>query len=85
MYEYILYIADRSAEREEETITVSLDFGTGPHLDPDPFLRGIEPRIQICIRIHTKMLRIWNTANKNNNKHNSNQTLFILPVGKFLL
>ncbi len=30
--------------------------------DPDPLVRGSDPRIRICIRILTKMSRIRNTA-----------------------
>jgi hypothetical protein len=30
--------------------------------DPDPLVRGMDPRIQIRIRIHTKMSWIRNTA-----------------------
>jgi hypothetical protein len=29
-----------------------------PHPDPDPLVRGMDPRIRIWIRIHTKMLWI---------------------------
>jgi hypothetical protein len=31
-------------------------------LDPDPLGRSLDPRIQIRIRIHTKMIWIRNTA-----------------------
>ncbi len=34
------------------------DFGTNPHPDPDPLVRGTDTRI----RIRTKMSRIRNTA-----------------------
>jgi hypothetical protein len=37
-------------------LKVSEDFGT------DPFVRGTDPRIQILIRIRTKMSRIRNTG-----------------------
>ncbi len=33
-----------------------------PHPDPDQFVRGMDPRIQIRIRIHPKMSWIRNTA-----------------------
>ncbi len=33
-----------------------------PHPDPDPLVRGMDPLIQIRIRIHTKMSWIRNTA-----------------------
>jgi hypothetical protein len=36
--------------------------GSGSVPDPDPFVRGMDPRIQIRIRIHTKMSWIRNTA-----------------------
>jgi hypothetical protein len=32
------------------------------HPDPDPLVRGMDPRIQIRIRIHTKMPWIRNTG-----------------------
>ena len=39
------------------------DFGSpDPHPDPDPLVRGMDPRIQIRIRIHTKMSWIRNTS-----------------------
>jgi hypothetical protein len=33
-----------------------------PDMNPDPLVRGMDPRIRI--RIHTKMSLIWNTACK---------------------
>jgi hypothetical protein len=38
-----------------------------PH--PDPLDRGTDPRIRICIRIHTKMSRIHNTLPRLNIKN----------------
>ncbi len=35
-----------------------------PHPDPDPLVRGMDPRIQIRIRIHPKMSWIRNTERK---------------------
>ncbi len=39
---------------------VTEDFGTDPHPEPDPLVRGSDPRIRI--RICTKMSQIWNTG-----------------------
>jgi hypothetical protein len=36
--------------------------GSGPDPNPDPLVRGMDPRIQIRIRIHTTMLWIRNTG-----------------------
>ncbi len=43
--------------------TYSYELLTASVADPDPLVRGMDPRIQIRIRIHTKMSWIRNTAN----------------------
>jgi hypothetical protein len=37
-------------------------FASDPDPNPDPLVRGMDPRIQIRIRIHAKMSRIRNTG-----------------------
>jgi hypothetical protein len=43
-------------------LKVTEDNGTDLHPDPVPVVRGTDPRIQIHIRIRTKMSRIRSTA-----------------------
>ncbi len=42
--------------------------------EPDPLFKGTDPRIRICIRIHTKMSWIWNTSHSSARKNLKIQT-----------